>query len=288
MTDDLAREVGEAQGLAVGGPSPRRASPGRGRPPSRRRAAGASAAARARATSAEQRTASCASRSSDFEAIRCASGCPRRALWPILVERIYRRPAKEAPHGRDAANGGATRTERDSFGPIEVPARAPVGRADRSARSSTSGSPASACRSPLVHALVRVKKAVALVHVELGVLDAAKGARHRRPRRTRCSPGRWDDEFPLVVWQTGSGTQTNMNVNEVLANRASEILGGERGERRLVHPNDDVNRGQSTNDAFPTAIHVATVEAFRRERDPRASRACATRSRRRPRPSTTS
>ena len=77
--------------------------------------------------------------------------------------------------------------------------------------------------------------------------------------------GRWDAEFPLVVWQTGSGTQTNMNVNEVLANRASEILGGERGETRLVHPNDDVNRGQSTNDVFPTAIHVAAVHAFRRD-----------------------
>ena len=89
--------------------------------------------------------------------------------------------------------------------------------------------------------------------------------------------GRWDDEFPLVVWQTGSGTQTNMNVNEVLANRASEILGGERGERRLVHPNDDVNRGQSTNDAFPTAIHVATVEAFRRDVDPGGRARCATR-----------
>jgi fumarate hydratase class II len=75
--------------------------------------------------------------------------------------------------------------------------------------------------------------------------------------------GKHDQEFPLMVWQTGSGTQTNMNVNEVLANRASEILGGERGEKRLVHPNDDVNKGQSTNDAFPTAIHVATVQAFR-------------------------
>ena len=74
--------------------------------------------------------------------------------------------------------------------------------------------------------------------------------------------GRWDDEFPLVVWQTGSGTQTNMNVNEVLANRASELLGGPRGEGRLVHPNDDVNRGQSTNDVFPTAIHVAAMVAL--------------------------
>jgi len=75
--------------------------------------------------------------------------------------------------------------------------------------------------------------------------------------------GRWPDEFPLVVWQTGSGTQSNMNMNEVLANRASELLGGERGEGRRVHPNDDVNRGQSSNDVFPTAMHVAAVVAIR-------------------------
>ena len=74
--------------------------------------------------------------------------------------------------------------------------------------------------------------------------------------------GKHDDEFPLVVWQTGSGTQTNMNVNEVLANRASELLGGERGEGRLVHPNDDVNKSQSSNDVFPTAMHVAAVDAI--------------------------
>jgi fumarate hydratase class II len=76
--------------------------------------------------------------------------------------------------------------------------------------------------------------------------------------------GKWPEEFPLVVWQTGSGTQSNMNMNEVLANRASELLGGERGSGRLVHPNDDVNRGQSSNDVFPTAMHVAAVVAIRR------------------------
>src|SRR5580765_3414957 len=75
--------------------------------------------------------------------------------------------------------------------------------------------------------------------------------------------GQHPDEFPLVVWQTGSGTQTNMNMNEVLANRASELLGGERGEARKVHPNDDVNRSQSSNDVFPTAMHVAAVHALR-------------------------
>ena len=80
--------------------------------------------------------------------------------------------------------------------------------------------------------------------------------------------GKHDDEFPLVVWQTGSGTQTNMNSNEVIANRASEILGGERGMGRKVHPNDHVNMGQSSNDVFPTAMHVAAVEAARGQSDP--------------------
>jgi len=154
-----------------------------------------------------------------------------------------------------------TRTERDTIGPIEVPA-------DRLWGAQTQRSlehfRISGERVPLalVHALVHVKKAVALAHVELGVLEAAKGEAIVAAA-DEVLAGRWDGEFPLVVWQTGSGTQTNMNVNEVLANRASEILGGERGERRLVHPNDDVNRGQSTNDAFPTAIHVATVDALR-------------------------
>jgi fumarate hydratase class II len=154
-----------------------------------------------------------------------------------------------------------TRTERDSFGPVEVPAERLWG---AQTQRSLEHFRISGERMPLalVHALVRVKKAAALVHVELGVLDAARGEAIAAAA-DEVLAGRWDGEFPLVVWQTGSGTQTNMNVNEVLANRASEILGGERGERRLVHPNDDVNRGQSTNDAFPTAIHVATVEALR-------------------------
>src|ERR1700741_4613686 len=80
--------------------------------------------------------------------------------------------------------------------------------------------------------------------------------------------GKRPGEFPLAVWQTGSGTQTNMNVNEVLANRASELLGGARGEGRLVHPNDDVNRGQSSNDVFPTAMHVAAVIALENDLRP--------------------
>jgi len=154
-----------------------------------------------------------------------------------------------------------TREERDSFGPIEVPADRLWG---AQTQRSLTNFKISGERVPiaLVRALVLVKKATALVNVELGVLDEKKG-RAIVAAADEVLAGKHDEEFPLMVWQTGSGTQTNMNVNEVLANRASEILGGERGEKRLVHPNDDVNKGQSTNDAFPTAIHVATVAALR-------------------------
>src|SRR5512144_1454659 len=156
----------------------------------------------------------------------------------------------------------ATRTEQDSFGSIEVPAERLWG---AQTQRSLENFRISGERLPpeFVRALVLVKKAVALVNAELGVLDPAK-ARAIVAAADEVLAGRWDDEFPLVVWQTGSGTQTNMNVNEVLANRASELLGGQRGAARRVHPNDDVNHGQSTNDAFPTAIHVATALAFRR------------------------
>lgn len=164
----------------------------------------------------------------------------------------------------------ATRTETDSFGPVEVPAQRLWG---AQTQRSLEHFRISGERMPraLVHALVLVKKAVALAHVELGALDGAKG-RAIAAAADEVLAGRFEDEFPLVVWQTGSGTQTNMNVNEVLANRASEVLGGERGGRRVVHPNDDVNRGQSTNDAFPTALHVAAALALRREVAPSVAR----------------
>ena len=156
-----------------------------------------------------------------------------------------------------------TRTERDSFGPIEVPAARLWGaQTQRSLETFRIGEE----RMPLalVHALALVKKAVALANAELGVLEERK-AKAIVAAADEVLAGRHDGEFPLVVWQTGSGTQTNMNVNEVLANRASELLGGPRGEKRLVHPNDDVNRGQSSNDVFPTAMHVAAATAVRRE-----------------------
>ena len=156
-----------------------------------------------------------------------------------------------------------TRTEQDSFGPIEVPARrlwgAQTQRSLDHFKISNERMPAE-----LIRALVRVKRAAATVNRELGALDAAI-ADAVVAAADEVIAGRHAEEFPLAVWQTGSGTQTNMNVNEVLANRASEILGGVRGAGRRVHPNDHVNRSQSTNDAFPTAMHVAAYESLVRE-----------------------
>jgi fumarate hydratase class II len=154
-----------------------------------------------------------------------------------------------------------TRTEQDTMGPIEVPADRLWGaQTERSLRHFS----ISTERVPMevVRALVLVKKAAALVHVELKLLEPRLGAAIVEAA-DEVLAGRHDQEFPLRVWQTGSGTQTNMNVNEVLANRASEILGGERGSERLVHPNDHVNRGQSTNDAFPSAVSLAGLRLLR-------------------------
>ncbi len=116
---------------------------------------------------------------------------------------------------------------------------------------------------PLIHALAQVKRASAHVNLELGKFKDPAIGRAIVAAADEVIAGQHDDEFPLVVWQTGSGTQTNMNLNEVIANRASEIMGGERGMARKVHPNDHVNMGQSSNDVFPTAMHVAAVETLR-------------------------
>jgi fumarate hydratase class II len=150
-----------------------------------------------------------------------------------------------------------SRTERDTFGPIAVPADrlwgAQTQRSLEHFRISTERMPLE-----LIFALAEVKRACAVVNRELGLLPAAR-ADAIVQAADEVIAGRHSAEFPLAVWQTGSGTQTNMNMNEVLANRASELLGGPRGEERLVHPNDDVNLGQSSNDIFPTAMHVASA-----------------------------
>src|SRR5579859_2361515 len=152
------------------------------------------------------------------------------------------------------------RIERDTFGEIRVPADRLWG---AQTQRSLENFRISGERMPveLIRALAKVKRACAVVNRDLGTLDAKK-ADAIAAAADEVLAGRHDAEFPLVVWQTGSGTQTNMNLNEVLANRASELLGGERGEKRLIHPNDEVNKGQSSNDVFPTAMHVAALHAL--------------------------
>ncbi|MFG5777851.1 class II fumarate hydratase [Comamonas sp. J-3] len=154
----------------------------------------------------------------------------------------------------------ATRQEKDTFGPIEVPANQLWGAQTQRSLQNFDISGEQQPRE-IIHALAQVKKASATVNHKLGLLDEKK-SQAINTAADEVIAGKHPDEFPLVVWQTGSGTQTNMNVNEVLANRASELLGGERGEARLVHPNDDVNKSQSSNDVYPTAMHVAAVTAI--------------------------
>ncbi|MBX9610798.1 MAG: class II fumarate hydratase [Burkholderiales bacterium] len=150
-----------------------------------------------------------------------------------------------------------TRTEHDTLGPIQVPAARLWG---AQTQRSLLNFDISGERQPLelIRAMAQVKRASAVVNHALGLLDRKK-MDAIAAAADEVMAGRHDMEFPLVVWQTGSGTQTHMNLNEVLANRASELLGGPRGEGRVVHPNDEVNRSQSSNDVFPTAMHVAAV-----------------------------
>ncbi len=149
------------------------------------------------------------------------------------------------------------REERDSLGTVDVPGGrlwgAQTQRALLHFHISTE-------RMPLafIHSLASVKLACASSNAELGLLSAEK-AQAIVSAAQEVMSGLHDEEFPLTVWQTGSGTQTHMNMNEVLANRASELLGGGRGAHRVLHPNDDVNLGQSSNDVFPTAMHVAAA-----------------------------
>src|SRR6202171_5647965 len=151
----------------------------------------------------------------------------------------------------------STRSETDSFGPIDVPADRYWGaQTERSRQNFRIGQ--DRMPLPIVHALGIVKLASAETNRELGLLDARRvGAIIRAAREV--IDGNLDDHFPLVVWQTGSGTQTNMNLNEVIANRANEMLGGELGAKKPVHPNDHVNLSQSSNDSFPTAMHIAAA-----------------------------
>ncbi|MDG9730301.1 class II fumarate hydratase [Ignatzschineria sp. RMDPL8A] len=153
------------------------------------------------------------------------------------------------------------RIEKDTMGDMKVPSDklwgAQTQRSLQNFKISTEKMP-----KALIYGLAIVKRSAAKVNMDLGHLDAKK-AEAIMQAADEVLAGKHDTEFPLSVWQTGSGTQTNMNMNEVLANRASEILGGVRGEERLVHPNDDVNKAQSSNDSFPTAMHIAAVSSIK-------------------------
>ena len=152
------------------------------------------------------------------------------------------------------------REEKDSMGTVEVPAKSLWGaqtqRSLQNFRISNERMP-----YELISALALVKRITAKVNNDLGLLSSDSAAAIIQAA-DEVIEGRHENEFPLVIWQTGSGTQTNMNMNEVLANRASELLGGERGTSRKIHPNDEVNKGQSSNDVFPTAMHIAAIQTI--------------------------
>src|ERR1700710_652622 len=184
----------------------------------------------------------------------------------IATDRIM---ASSSKISRSRTTAEPTRTETDSFGPIEVAADrywgAQTERSRQNFRIGTDRMP-----MPIIRALGIVKLASAKTNRELGLLDRRRADAIVRAAR-EVIEGKLDDHFPLVVWQTGSGTQTNMNLNEVIANRANELLGGERGAKKPVHPNDHVNMSQSSNDSFPTAMHIAAAERIDPDRIPALS-----------------
>ena len=170
----------------------------------------------------------------------------------------------------DTTSAASTRMETDSFGPIEVGSDHYWGaQTERSRRNFRIGE--EVMPKPLIRALAMVKKAAALTNLELGLIDQ-RLALAIAAAAEEVIEGKLDPHFPLLVWQTGSGTQSNMNLNEVIANRASEMLGGKLGSKHPIHPNDHVNLGQSSNDAFPTAMHIAAAEEIARHLNPALAR----------------
>ena len=191
---------------------------------------------------------------------------PKRRRRGRRVERRQRGLYEEeiagaaSPDVKRATCQTNTRTETDSFGPIEVPADAYWGaQTERSIENFPFG-PREQMPLEIVHALGFVKQAAARVNARIGGLDP-KLAEAIQQAAAEVARGDLDSQFPLVIWQTGSGTQSNMNANEVIAGRANEILTGKRGGKDPVHPNDHVNKSQSSNDSFPTAMHIAAARA---------------------------
>src|SRR5437868_1167514 len=175
---------------------------------------------------------------------------------------MTKKPQQEAAMGVQDTPSHATRMERDTMGELAVPAAAYYG--VQTARA-VENFPISDLRFPrsFVRAMGLLKWAAATVNVSLGLLDK-KIADAILTSSREVIEGRWDDQFPVDIFQTGSGTSTNMNANEVIANRAAELLGGARGSK-LAHPNDHVNLGQSSNDVIPTAIHIAAGEMMQQQ-----------------------
>src|SRR5215471_17759523 len=160
---------------------------------------------------------------------------------------------------------GKVRVEEDALGNVEVPADHLWGaQTERSRENFPIGVERYRWGRPVIRALGILKKCAALANGELGQLPRAKVDLIVRASQ-EVIDGKLDSEFPLVVFQTGSGTQTNMNANEVIANRAIQLAGGVVGSKKPIHPNDDVNHGQSSNDTFPTVMHIATVEQLHNE-----------------------
>ncbi len=154
----------------------------------------------------------------------------------------------------------ATRTESDSFGPIDVPATSYWGAQTERSIGNFPFGPREQMPAEIIHALGFIKQAAARVNARAGLLDV-EVAEAIQQAAAEVARGDLDDQFPLVIWQTGSGTQSNMNANEVIAGRANERLTGNRGGKEPVHPNDHVNKSQSSNDSFPTAMHIAAARA---------------------------
>src|SRR5216117_2603240 len=155
-----------------------------------------------------------------------------------------------------------TRIEKDTMGEIAVPSDRYWGaQTQRSLKYFQAGAGRDTMPRELIKAFGILKKAAALANVELKLLDKERGDLITQVA-DEVIAGKLDDHFPLVIWQTGSGTQTNMNVNEVISSRAIEIAGGVIGSKKPIHPNDDVNKAQSSNDTFPTAMHIAAVEVL--------------------------
>lgn len=192
----------------------------------------------------------------------------RRSVWRLVLRSKYEAVApypilavySQGARSRLQFSTAATRTEQDTFGPLEVPADRYWGaQTQRSLQNFKIGGPREVMPEPVIRAFGIQKRAAAKVNIETGMLDPKIGKAIIQAA-TEVADGDLISHFPLVIWQTGSGTQSNMNANEVIANRAVEILGGTLGDKSMVHPNDHVNKGQSSNDTFPTVMHIAAVQ----------------------------